>query len=155
MLLDQVIGANLDMLFSGMEIFEHHLFRVTRNADLDARRGRGRRPALAIEEELRRRRFGEAVRLEIERSMPEPTRKLLLRGTGSRTTRRYEVRGMLDLTSLEQLADLDRPDLRTRAVAPVVPLRLLPPDEDEPADVFAAMRAGDVLVHHPYESFAA
>jgi len=154
-LLDQVIEANLDLLFSGMEIFEHHLFRVTRNADFELEEDEADDLLLAIEEELRRRRFGEAVRLEIERSMPEPTRKLLLRGIGLTDNETYEVRGMLDLTGLEQLADLDRPDLRTPPWTPVTPIRLLPPDDDEPADVFAAVRAGDVLVHHPYESFSA
>jgi len=143
-LLDQVIEANLDLLFSGMEIFEHHLFRVTRNADFELEEDEADDLLLAIEEELRRRRFGEAVRLEIERSMPEPTRKLLLRGIGLTDNETYEVRGMLDLTGLEQLADLDRPDLRTPPWLPVTPIRLLPPDEDEPADVFAAVRAGDI-----------
>ena len=70
MLLDQIIGANLDLLFSGMEILEHHLFRVTRNADLAIEEDEADDLLLAIEEELRRRRFGEAVRLEVERSMP-------------------------------------------------------------------------------------
>jgi polyphosphate kinase len=154
-LLDQVIEANLDLLFSGMEIFEHHLFRVTRNADLDLEEDEADDLLLAIEEELRRRRFGEAVRLEVERSMPEQTRKLLLRGIGLSDAETYEVRGMLDLTGLEQLVELDRPDLRTPQWSPMTPTRLLPPDDDEPADIFAAIRSGDVLVHHPYESFSA
>ena len=70
MLLDQIIEANLDLLFSGMEIVEHHLFRVTRNADLAIEEDEADDLLMAIEEELRRRRFGEAVRLEVERSMP-------------------------------------------------------------------------------------
>ena len=115
-LLDQVIEANLDMLFTGMEIFEHHLFRVTRNADLALEEDEADDLLVAIEEELRRRRFGEAVRLEVERSMPEATRELLLRGLGLTEDETYEVRGMLDLTGLWQLADLDRPDLKSAAV---------------------------------------
>jgi len=87
--------------------------------------------------------------------MPEGTRRLLLRGIGLGDAETYEVRGMLDLTGLEQLVELDRPDLRTVPWAPVTPIRLLPPDDDEPADVFAIVRSGDVLVHHPYESFLA
>ena len=154
-LLDQVIGANLDILFSGMEILRHHLFRVTRDADLTLDEEDASDLVVAIEEELRRRRFGEPVRLEVERSMPEEMRDIVRRGLGLGDRETYEVRGMLDLTSLWQLADLDRPDLRTPPWVPVIPARLQPADEDERADVFAAMRAGDLLVHHPYESFTA
>ena len=154
-LIDQVIEANLDALFLGMEIIDHHLFRVTRNADLAIEEDEADDLLMAIEEELRRRRFGEAVRLEVERSMPPTTRRILLDGLGLRENDEYEISGMLDLTGLGQLMDLDRPDLKVVPWAPVTPLRLVPPDEDEPADVFAAIRAGDILVHHPYESFAA
>ena len=154
-LIDQVIEANLDTLFSGMEILEHHLFRVTRNADFSIEEDEADDLLLAIEEELRRRRFGEAVRLEVERSMPAATRQLLLRGIGLRQEDAFEIRGMLDLTGLHALLEVDRPDLKQAPWASVTPARLLPPDEDEPADVFAAIRAGDLLVHHPYESFAA
>jgi polyphosphate kinase len=154
-LIDQVIEANLDALFLGMEILETHLFRVTRNADLAIEEDEADDLLMAIEEELRRRRFGEAVRLEVERSMPPTTRRLLLDGLGLRENDAYEIAGMVDLTGLGQLMDLDRPDLKTVPWAPVTPPRLIPPDEDEPADVFAAIRAGDILVHHPYESFSA
>jgi polyphosphate kinase len=154
-LIDQVIEANLDLLFSGMEILEHHLFRVTRNADLAIEEDEADDLLMAIEEELRRRRFGAAVRLEVERSMPDATRQILMRGIGLREEDCFEVRGMLDLTALREIAELDRPDLRSAPWTPVTPARLAPPDEDEPADVFAAIRTGDILVHHPYESFAA
>jgi polyphosphate kinase len=154
-LIDQVIEANLDVLFSGMEILDHHLFRVTRNADLAIEEDEADDLLLAIEEELRRRRFGEAVRLEVERSMPAGTRQILLRGIGLGEEDCYEVRGMLDLTGLLGIADLDRPALKASPWAPVTPARLIPPDDDEPADVFAAIRSGDILVHHPFESFSA
>ena len=154
-LIDQVIEANLDALFLGMEILETHLFRVTRNADLAIEEDEADDLLMAIEEELRRRRFGEAVRLEVERSMPAMTRRLLLDGLGLRDSDAYEVSGMLDLTGLSQLMELDRPDLKVVPWTPVTPARLMPPDEDEPADVFAAIRAGDILVDHPYESFSA
>ena len=81
-LIDQVIEANLDTLFSGMEIEEHHLFRVTRNADFEIEEDEADDLLLAIEEELRRRRFGAAVRLEVERSMPAATRRSCCRGLG-------------------------------------------------------------------------
>jgi len=153
--IDQVIEANLADLFTGMEVIEAHLFRVTRNADLALEEDEADDLLMAIEEELRRRRFGEAVRLEVERSMPAVTRNLLMRGLGLEPDDVYDVAGMLDLTALWSIADLDRPDLRSAPWTPITPPRLLPPDEDEPADVFAAVRAGDILVHHPYESFTA
>jgi polyphosphate kinase len=154
-LIDQVIEANLDTLFKGMEVVEHHLFRVTRNADLAIEEDEADDLLMAIEEELRRRRFGEAVRLEVERSMPVPTRRLLLAGIGLAEDDCYEIRGMLDHTGLRAISDLEVPALKTPAWNPVTPPRLVPPDEDEFADVFAALRTADLLVHHPYESFAA
>jgi polyphosphate kinase len=153
--IEQVIEANLDLLFAGMEILDHHLFRVTRNADIELEDDEADDLLLAIEEELRRRRFGEAVRLEVERSMPEATRNLLQRGVGLTASETYEVRGMLDLSGLAPLVELDRPDLRVAPWSPVTPPRLAPPADDEAADVFAVIRSGDVLVHHPYESFTA
>ena len=154
-LLDQIIANNLDLLFTGMEITDAHMFRVTRNADLAIEEDEAGDLLLAIEEELRRRRFGEAVRLEVERSMPAATRRILLDGIRIGEEDCYDISGMLDLTGLATIAGLDRPDLQLPTWTPVVPPRLLPPDEDEPADVFAAVRAGDILVHHPYDSFAA
>ena len=154
-LLDQVIEANLDELFRGMEILETHLFRVTRDADIAIEEDEADDLLLAIEEEVRRRRFGEAVRLEVERSMPDVTRRILSKGIGVLDDDVYEVAGMLDLTALWQLVDLDRPDLKATPYLPVVPTRLMPPDEEDRVDVFAQIRAGDLLVHHPYESFTA
>jgi polyphosphate kinase len=153
--IDQVIEANLQYLFSGMEVTDSHLFRVTRNADFTVEEDEADDLLMAIEEELRRRRFGAAVRLEVERTMPAGTRNLLMRGLGLEPDDTYEITGMLDLTALFRIADLDLPELRAVPWTPVTPPRLVPPDEDEPADVFAAVRAGDILVHHPYESFAA
>ncbi len=152
-LLEQIIAANLDALFPGMEIVEHHLFRVTRNADLAIEEDEADDLLLAIEEELRRRRFGEAVRLEVERSMPTETRSILRRGLDLGPEDVYEISGMLDLRALETIADLEIPELQREPWHPVIPSRLLPPDEDEEADVFAIVRTGDLLVHHPYESF--
>ncbi|MGD0409010.1 MAG: polyphosphate kinase 1 [Candidatus Limnocylindrales bacterium] len=154
-LLEQVIAANLDMLFSGMTILETHLFRVTRDADLELQEDEADDLMLALEEELRRRRFGEAVRLEVEKAMPASMRRILEKGVGVDSEDCYEIPGMLDHTGLWQIAGLDRPDLKLPTYSPIVPPRLVPPDEDEPADVFAAIRDGDILVHHPYESFAA
>ncbi len=154
MLLEQIIAANLDVLFPGMEILEHHLFRVTRNADLAIEEDEADDLLLAIQEELRRRRFGEVVRLEVERSMPAETRAILERGLQCSPDDVYEVSGTLDLTALFEIADLDVPSLQLPPWNPVTPPRLTPADPDEPVDVFAAIRDGDILVHHPYESFA-
>ncbi len=152
-LVEQVIAANLDMLFPGMEIEETHLFRVTRDADFEIEEDEAADLLEAIEAELRRRRFGEAVRLEVERTMPPATRSILLRGIGLPEEACYEVAGMLDLTALWTLHELPRPDLKDPEWTPVVPRRLESEDDDTPADVFAAIRGGDILVHHPYESF--
>lgn len=152
-LLEQIMAANLDILFPGMEVLEHHLFRVTRNADFSIEEDEADDLLMAMEEELRKRRFGKVVRLEVERSMPHGTRALLQRGLQLESHDVYEISGMLDLTALTPLADLDIPHLLPRPWQPVVPPRLTPPDEDEEADVFAAIREQDILVHHPYESF--
>ncbi len=154
-LLDQVIEANLDELFRGMEILETHLFRVTRDADIAIEEDEADDLLEAMEEEIRRRRFGEAVRLEIERSMPDVTRRILIHGTGVHEEDCFEIAGMLDLTALWQLVALDRPDLKAPEYSPVIPPRLIPLDDDEPVDMFALIRSGDLLVHHPYESFTA
>ena len=154
-LLEQVIAANLDALFPGMEIVEHHLFRVTRNADLSIEEEEAPDLLMAIEEELRKRRFGKVVRLEIERSMPHPTRALLMQGLGIAPEDVYEISGMLDLTALHEIADLDVPSLHYEPWLPVTPPRLASADPDDETDVFAAIRQGDIILHHPYESFSA
>jgi polyphosphate kinase len=152
-LLEQVIAANLDALFPGMEILEHHLFRVTRNADIALEEEEAPDLLEAIEEELRKRRFGNVVRLEIERSMPHSTRTLLMRGLNVDAADVYEISGMLDLTALDAIAELDIAELHYPPWQPVTQPRLMPLNSDEEADVFGALRSGDILVHHPYESF--
>jgi polyphosphate kinase len=154
-LLERVIAANLDVLFPGMEVEAHYLFRVTRNADLDIEEDEADDLLMAMEEELRRRRFGKVVRLEVERSMPHDTRALLQRGLGLDPANVYEIRGMLDLRGLESVADLDIPELQPEPWKPVTPPRLAMREEEEHqgVDIFARIRAGDILVHHPYESF--
>jgi polyphosphate kinase len=153
--LEQVIAANLDALFPGMEVLEAHMFRVTRDADFDVEEDEAADLLSAIEQELRRRRFGSAVRLEVEVGMPDDMQAFLLAGIGLGRDDLYEVPGALDLTCLWQVATLDIPELRDPPWAPVVPARLVPADDDEPVDVFGVIRQGDLLVHHPYESFAA
>jgi polyphosphate kinase len=153
--LEQVIAANLDTLFPGVQFVATHMFRVTRDADFDVEEDEAGDLLSAIEHELRRRRFGSAVRLEVEDGMPDEMREFLLSGIGLGADDLYAVPGTLDLTCLWQVATLDIPELRDPPWTPVVPSRLVPADEGDPVDVFAAMRQGDLLVHHPYESFTA
>jgi polyphosphate kinase len=151
---EQVIGAHLDSLFPGMEIEEHHTFRVTRNADVTLEDEEEADDLLAaVELELRRRRFGRAVRLEVARTMPEETRDLLLRELELTPDEVYVIDGPLELSGLMAVYDLDRPDLKDSAWVGVTQPRLV--DEDGDArDLFAVLRQGEVLVHHPYDSFA-
>ncbi len=150
--LEKVISAHLDRLFEGMEIVEHVPFRVTRNADLSLEEEEADDLLVAVEMELRRRRFGQAVRLEIDARASAEVRELLIRELELTERDVYEHLGPLDLGGLWALGDLDRPDLKDRPWAPVTPARLTPGD-DEHSDLFATIRAGDILVHHPYESF--
>jgi polyphosphate kinase len=151
---EQVIAANLDALFSGMDVVETYLFRVTRNTDIAFEEDEADDLLLAIEQELRRRRFGAAVRLEVEPSMPARMRSRLVAGIRVQPDDVYNSHGLLDLAALSQIASLDRPDLHSPPWTPVIPARLAPRD-DEPVDIFAAIREQDILVHHPYESFDA
>jgi polyphosphate kinase len=150
--LEQVIAAHLELVFPGMEIERHHAFRVTRNADLTLVDEEADDLLAAVELELRRRRFGRGIRLEVDEAMPEELRTLLLRELELEEPALYAVEGPLDLTGLWAVHALDRPDLKDDPFAPAVPAALAPVDDDEP-DVFAVLRQGDVLVHHPYESF--
>lgn len=151
--LEQVIAAHLGALFPGMEIESHHAFRVTRNADLTLEEDEADDLLEAVEMELRRRRFGRAVRLEVEQSMTEEVRSLLARELDLSPEDVYEMQGPLDLSGLWAVHDLDHPELKYEPHLPVTPPRLVAPD-DEPLDIFAVIRQGDLLVHHPYDSFA-
>lgn len=150
--LEQVIAAHLGLLFPGMEIERHFAFRVTRNADLTLEDDEADDLLAAVETELRRRRFGRAVRLEVETKMTDDIRTLLIRELDLGPEDVYDVDGPLDLVGLWALHALDRPELKDEPFAPVIPPRLGTAD-DEPIDVFSAIAAGDIFVHHPYDSF--
>ncbi|HLT70393.1 MAG TPA: RNA degradosome polyphosphate kinase [Acidimicrobiales bacterium] len=152
--LEQVIAAHLDQLFPGMEIEQHHTFRVTRNSDLTLEEEEADDLLAMVELELRRRRFGRAVRLEIDASMSDEVRELLQRELDLGDDDVYTFSAPLDLGGLWSLHALDRPDLKDPPYTPVTPAPLGDGD-GEPADVFAVVRRGDLLVHHPYESFRA
>ena len=152
--LEQLIAAHLGRLFSGMDVVEHHAFRVTRNADLTLEDEEADDLLALVEIELRRRRFGRTVRVEVEPSMTAEVRELLVRELELSPEDLYDVQGPLDLSGLWALYALDRPDLKDPPHIPATPRRLAPHD-DEPLDLFEVIRERDVLVHHPYESFTA
>jgi polyphosphate kinase len=150
--LDDVIAANLGALFPGMEIVEHSLFRVTRDTDYDVS-DEADDLLEAIEEELRRRRFGEVVRLEVEAGMNPRLRERLVSALGIEERQVHEVEGMLDLADLWDVVGVQGfSELRDAPYAPVTPPPLLGQDGRD-VDVFAAMREADIVVHHPYDSF--
>ena len=150
--LEEVIAAHLDQLFPGMEVQEHHAFRVTRNADLSDALDEADDLLSAVEYELRRRRFGRATRLEVDASMTDEVLDLLIGEFDLDPSAVYVARTPLDPTSFNEIADIERPALRWPEWKGVVDPRLQP--DDEPVDIFAEIRAKDVLVQHPYESFS-
>jgi polyphosphate kinase len=152
--LEGLMQLHIRGLFPGMEIAACARFRVTRDADFDISEDADDLLE-AIEDQLRQRRFGHVVRLEVEHDTPRGLLDQLTAAlrVGARDT--YAVPGMLDHTCLFRLAGLDRPDLRDPEWRPVVPPRLRTAEGDEPLDMFAAIRGGDILVHHPYDDFTA
>ena len=152
--LEDVIAANLDRLFPGMRVLERHVFRVTRNADLEVDDDGAEDLLEALEEEIRRRRTSPAVRLELEEGMPPEMRNLLARELQVGPADIYTVPGPLHLAGLAELQELDRPDLKAPPFQGRTPPRLVATDLAE-ADIFAMLRAGDLLVQHPYDSFTA
>jgi polyphosphate kinase len=152
--LEDAIALHLDELFPGMELVASHPFRVTRNADLEVEKEEAADLLAAIEDQLRRRRrFAQVVRLEVNGSMSEEVRALLARELEVGPEDIFETGALLDLAGLWALHDLDRPDLREQPWRPTTQPRLAGP-EGGSQDVFTVMREGDVLVHHPYDSFA-
>ncbi|MCU1615473.1 MAG: Polyphosphate kinase [Frankiales bacterium] len=150
--LEDLMAAHLPQLFPGLDVVSHHLFRVTRNADLEVEEDRDEDLLQALERELARRRFGPAVRLEVTESMDPQILELLLSELEIGTEDVVSVPGLLDLSALMALYDLDRPELKDRPFVPATHPRLS--EGESPKSVFATLREGDVLVHHPYDSFS-
>jgi polyphosphate kinase len=151
--LDDVVAHNLAHLFPSMEVEGAYAFRVTRNADIQRSEETAEDLLDVIQEELRERRFATVVRLEIEQGMPEWIRNLLSAHLEVEPRDIYELPRPLGLRDLFQVADLMLPHLRDRPWTPVTHPRLLPPGAGEEVDLFAEIRKGDLLVHHPYDSF--
>ncbi|MDP9020151.1 MAG: RNA degradosome polyphosphate kinase [Actinomycetota bacterium] len=150
--LEQVIAAHLGALFPGMVVESHHPFRVTRNADLTLEEDEADDLLAAVEVELRRRRFGRAVRLEVVEGIDEEMLALLTRELDLGRDDVYVSPGPLNLGGLWSVWSLPRPDLKDDPFTSVTQARLSGP-EDERVDVFERIRRGDILVHHPYDSF--
>jgi polyphosphate kinase len=148
--LEDVIAANLDQLFPGMEVVEHHTFRVTRNADLEID-DRADDLLEALEEELTKRRFSPAVRLEVEQTMPEHVLELLMTELEVTHDDVFMLPAPLDLAGLWNLHAIDRPDLKDEPYVPVTHPDLSMVDDE--VTIFEVIGDRDVLVHHPYESF--
>lgn len=163
--LEQVIAHNLESLFPGMLIHEYHPFRITRDADLDLREDEAEDLMQAIEQELRkRRRGGSIVRLQILSSMPESVRQTLMQAMKLTEKDVYEMEGLLGLKDLMVLMSLRLSHLKDVPWIPVIPPRLRRLQdteaehieaEEQRDDIFAVIREGDLLLHHPYESFVA
>ncbi len=150
--LELVIAAHLPELFPGMEVLGHHAFRVTRNADLEIEEEEGGDLLQAIESELTRRRFGRAVRLEVHSTIDPEVLDLLSREMGLEESDVFAVEGPLDMGGLAVLAGLRRPDIEWEPWQWVTQPRLAAVAGQAP-DLFAVVADGDVLVHHPYDSF--
>ncbi|MCL7457083.1 RNA degradosome polyphosphate kinase [Micromonospora sp. MSM11] len=150
---EDLISVHLGQLFSGMQVVECHLFRVTRNAEVEVDEDRDEDLLQALERELARRRFGPPVRLEVAASVSEHVLELLVRELDMHDQEVLRVPGLLDLSALWQLYnEADRPDLKDPPFVPATHPRLT--EGEVPRSVFATLRDGDILVHHPYHSFA-
>src|SRR3954471_23594849 len=152
--LEDVIAAFLGKLFPGMDVLEHHTFRVTRNEDVEVEEDDAENLLQAMEKELLRRRFGPPVRLEVTDRVAPRIRQLLVRELGVVEEEVYDVAEPLDPTGLNLIADLDRADLHYTRFVPTTHPHLAEVKSATPTDVVAAIRTSDVLLHHPYDSFS-
>jgi polyphosphate kinase len=151
--LEEVIAANLDQLFPGMDLLSYHFFRVTRDADVEVEEDEAEDLLAAIETVLQRRQRGATpIRLEIDDTMSSETRQVLMRELAIDDAQVYVAEGLLALVDLWFFVGLDRPALKAEPWTPVVSPALYA--EEGPPDLFEAIRSGDILVHHPYESFS-
>jgi polyphosphate kinase len=151
--LEDVMGEFIGELFPGMEVLKHHTFRVTRNEDLEVDEDEGENLLVQLEKELLRRRFGPPVRLEVAEDIDPQVLSLLQRELDMNEQDVFPLPEPLDLKSLSAFAFLPIPELHFEKHQ-ITTNRYLEADEDEAADIFASLREREVLVHHPYESFA-
>ena len=152
--LEEVISQHLDTLFPGMEVLESTTFRVTRNEDVEVEEDDAENLLKAMEKELLRRRFGPPIRLELAKGTSSRVRNLLVRELAVTEEEVYELPAPLDLTGLNMIADLDRSSLHYPAFVPTTHRQLAEVESANPTNVFDAIKRGDILLHHPYDSFS-
>ena len=152
--LEDVIAAHLDELFPGMQILQHHTFRVTRNEDVEVEEDDAENLLLALERELMRRRFGPPVRLEVEESIDPHVLDLLISELDISPNEVFRLPGPLDLTGLWNIVGLDRDDLKQAKFVPKTSRQLSDVESATPPDILSVVRERDVLLHHPYDSFS-
>ncbi len=152
--LEDVISEHLKPLFPGMQVVAVHVFRVTRNEDLEVEEDDAENLLAALEKELLRRRFGPPVRLEVEETIDSHVLDLLVTELDVSEAEVVRLPGPLDLRGLHDIADLDRAELKYPAFLPSTHAKLAEVESASPVDVFEAVRRGDVLLHHPYDSFS-
>ena len=152
--LEDLIANHLGDLFPGMEIVEHHEFRVTRNEDVEIDEDENENLLQALEKGLLQRRFGPPIRLEISDDMDDVTLGLLMSELQITEQEVYRLPAPLDLGGLFEVTKLDRPQLKYPRSLPTTSINLLPTEPTEKPDIFASIDRGDILLHHPYESFA-
>jgi len=147
--LEDLIATHLDLLFPGLRVVASYPFRITRNADLEIEEDEADDLLTAVEESVELRRIGAPVRIEVDRAIPEGRCRFMARHLGIGTDQIYREHAPIGLSDLMQLASLPLSGLRDPPFHPAVPPALAPG-----ADIFAAIRKGDVLLYHPYDSFA-
>ena len=152
--LEAVMAEHLDQLFPGMEVLQHHTFRVTRNEDLEVEEDDAENLLKALERELMRRRFGPPVRLEVEESIDPHVLDVLVSELGVNPSEVVRLPGPLDLTFLWTLVGLDRGDLKEPPFVPKTNRELAEVETAAEPDVLDTMREKEVLLHHPYDSFS-
>ncbi|GAB3137584.1 RNA degradosome polyphosphate kinase [Marisediminicola antarctica] len=152
--LEDLISNHLSHLFPGMEILDHHEFRVTRNEDVQVEEDESENLIQTLERELLRRRFGPPIRLEITDDMDPVTLDLLVRELGITDQEVYRLPAPLDLAGLFDITKIDRPQLKYRKHVPTTATQLMPTEPGASPDIFASIARQDILLHHPYESFA-
>jgi polyphosphate kinase len=152
--LEALIANHLDGLFPGMEVLNHHVFRVTRNEDVEIDEDETENLIQALEKELLRRRFGPPIRLEVSDDMDPVTLELLVREFDIDTHQVFTLASPLDLSGLFAFSALDRPELKYTPHIPVTHPMFRPTTPSEKPDILGAIARREILVHHPYESFA-
>ena len=152
--LEDVISAHLDLLFPGMEIMQHHTFRVTRNEDVEVEEDDAENLLDALERELTRRKFGAVVRLEVEEGIDEHVLELLVEELEASQNEVFRLPGLLDLRGLNDICNLNRDDLKFAKFIPRTNPQLATFETASAPDVFEALKNRDILLHHPYDSFS-